>query len=360
MKLSNYITYIGICLFVLAPAILLGQPSEIPLFSSDDPLDITIILDLKTVRNDKSDDPQYSGANLILYENGDSINFNIKVKARGHSRRMFDFCSFPPLKLNFKKNEVKETVFNNQDKLKLVTYCKDLDNNEFNVLKEYLIYKTYNYLTPYSFKVRLANITYKNISEKGKQVKRIGFFIEDEEMMAQRNGTVITERLMSNHDRCERNTLDLFTVFQFMIGNTDWWIAKPKVHNVKTIQSPNGEIRPVPYDFDYCGAVGSRYATPHDGLPIQSVKERYFRGYCRIPGTYENVAEKFNAAKKDIYEYYQNFELLPKSQTTAMLRFYDGFYKIIDNPRQIKSYLYNVCELHHKHLHKQKKVNKQL
>ena len=335
---------------------ILQQNKTSPLFESEEPLKFTIIIDIKTIKNDDSDDPQYSEGKLILHdESSKDINFDIKVRARGYSRRVYDFCSFPPLKLNFKKKKVKGTVFEGQDKLKLVSYCKDMAMNQDWVLEEYLIYKAYNFLTPFSFKVRLAEITYKDVNDKSREVTRYGFLIEDDDLLAERNGGKITEILMPNHDRCERKTLDIFTIFQFMIGNTDWWIVRPKIHNVKLVHIEGQPVVPVPYDFDYCGAINAKYAVPPEILPISSVRERFFRGYCRLPGTYEKTIDIFNDQKEEIYDVYRNFEQLSEKKKKAILKYYDNFYEIINDPKQVQKKIYDNCEINHNHLHKIKR-----
>ncbi len=353
-----------ILLFLFQTNIVVGEnldtikydPASERLFEQEAPIRLTLALDVKKIRNDNSDDPEYSEAILTWHqENGEDVIFNIKAKARGYARRVFDFCTFPPVKINFKKKDVKNTVFQGQDKLKLVTYCKDVDVNEDYVLQEYLIYKVYNTLTPYSFKVRLAEITYKDLNDKSRDVTRYGFLIEDDDIMALRNGGKISEALMSNHDRCDRKSIDTFTIFQFMIGNCDWWLAKPKIHNAKLIFIDGKAIIPVPYDFDYCGAINTSYAVPPETLPISSVRERYFRGYCRLPGTYETTVNLFNEKKEYIYDIYNNFELLDEKRKKSVLKYYDNFYELVNDSKQLEKKVYNYCELHHTHLHKSKK-----
>ncbi len=99
------------------------QTNNAPLFESEEPLKLTLIIDVKTVKNDNSDDPQYSAGKLTLHKASGDTNFDIQVKARGHSRRLYNICSFPPIKLNFKKKKVANTIFDGQNKLKLVTHC---------------------------------------------------------------------------------------------------------------------------------------------------------------------------------------------------------------------------------------------
>jgi len=356
-----------LCIILLISFVFYANGSELdsvsqhsiaaPLFASDEPLKFTIVIDIKTVKNDNSEDPEYSVGKLILTNDSQNdINFDIKVKARGNARRLFNICVFPPIKLNFKKKAVKGTVFEGQDKLKLVSYCKDSDLFEGYVLQEYLIYKMYNCLTPYSFNVRLAEITFKDQNDKSREVTRYGFLIEDDDRMAERNDGKMTEILMSNQDRCERRTLDIFTVFQFMIGNADWWMAKPIVHNVKLIFREGEPVIPIPYDFDYSGTINANYAVPPEELPIESVRERYFRGYCRFPGTYENTVAIFNENKEEIYDVYRNFELLNEKKKNQILKYYDAFYKIVNDPKHLERKLYDNCQLSHKHLHKVKKA----
>ncbi len=327
-----------------------------PLFAAETPIGFVLKLDVKTVKNDNSDDPQYSDGSLIL-KNPDSSTkeFSLKVKARGHARRVYDFCTFPPIKINFKKNELEGSVFEGQDKLKLVSYCRDMDDYEYLVLKEYLIYNIFNIITPNSFKVRLAHVTYQDINDTGKPVTRYGFLIEDDEQLSTRTGGKPTEVILANHDRCERNSLDIFTIFEYMIGNTDWWMARPTTHNVLLVARPNGSIVPIPYDFDYSGLVGASYAVPDEKLGIKDVKERIFRGYCRFPGTYEKTAEIFMSKKQDIFSLVESFELLPEVQRRIMIKYLEVFYNDIENPQVFNTKINKACELDHDHLYKVKK-----
>jgi hypothetical protein len=69
-------------------------------------------------------------------------------------------CRDPPLRLDFDEATPLGTVFDGQNKLKLVTHCRDSDSYEQNLLEEYLAYRFYNLLTPISLGVQLAEITY--------------------------------------------------------------------------------------------------------------------------------------------------------------------------------------------------------
>ena len=186
-----------------------------PLFSSDDPLELTIEADFKSiVANKDAEMPAYDSAQLILSEaNGGNETFTIKVRARGYSRRL-SLCEFPPLLLNFKKNEVKGTVFEGQNTLKLVTYCNNMDRYQEYVCHEYLVYKMFNIITDTSFRVRLTHITYKEMGKDKVRATNYGFLIEDIDDLAKRFGGEETDRLLTVHDLCDHPSLDRFTLFQ--------------------------------------------------------------------------------------------------------------------------------------------------
>jgi len=86
------------------------------------------------------------------------------------------------------------TVFEGQDKLKLVTPCHDSRGSyQEYVLKEYLVYKTLGILTPVANRVRLVEITYEDIEDDYDTRTTIAFLIESAEQMAARNGADLEE-----------------------------------------------------------------------------------------------------------------------------------------------------------------------
>lgn len=118
----------GMLLLGMPAPVLLAQPqndASARLFASDEPLDLTLTGDLRAVFKDTRDDRPYRPAQLWhLDANGDSTLFDIGLKTRGFYRRKYLNCNVPPLRLNFKKQALANTVFAGQDKLKLVTHCQ--------------------------------------------------------------------------------------------------------------------------------------------------------------------------------------------------------------------------------------------
>jgi hypothetical protein len=128
-----------------------------------------------------------------------------------------------------------------------------------------------------------------------------------------------------------------------MIGNTDFAISA--LHNAEVISRDNGEIWPVVYDFDFSGAVNARYATPDPRFHTASVRDRIYRGYCVPPDEYPKVFALFNEKKDAIYALYRDEigKLLRGETVDATLRYFDEFYRTINNPRSAKQAIVDAC-----------------
>jgi hypothetical protein len=91
----------------------------------------------------------FPGQWTYIDEHGETQRLEVKIRTRGHFRR--EVCEQPPLQLNFKKSQVKGTLFAGQNKLKLVAPCKEGKRYQQYVILEYLAYKIYQLLTDESF-----------------------------------------------------------------------------------------------------------------------------------------------------------------------------------------------------------------
>ena len=312
------------------------------LFSETSPIQLVIQMDMKSVLNDKSDDPQYSEALLIQKISPTQIQgFNIKIRARGKTRRIHNICEFPPLKINFKKKSTVNTIFEGQDKIKLVTHCQESDEYQNYAMLEYLAYQTYNSLTDYSYRVRLVNVIYQDTKQNYADIVKTGFLIEDDDQLAKRIGGEITNQRIWSADSCDQRVVDVFSLFQFMIGNTDWWIHTR--HNVDIIKLENDVLIPLPFDFDYAGIINTPYAIPSPELPIVQVKERFFKGPCKAPSDFRETIALFNSRKNDILSLLDEAEFLEKKYRRTSIRYVEAFYRIINDPEKFNAYLDQTC-----------------
>ncbi len=342
MKAST--TILLFLLLTFTPAKGTDKSSQLPLFSSSEPIELILEMDMGKVLNDKTDNPKYNPALLIHKVSNEKIQvFNIKVKARGNTRRIKEVCEFPPIKLNFVKNETPNTIFEGQDKIKMVTHCQDNEDYQNYAVLEYLTYKTYNALTDYSYQVRLVHVTYRDIRRNFPDIEKTGFLIEDDDQMAKRIGGSISDKKIWSSDSCKQEVVDLFSLFQFMIGNTDWWIHKR--HNVDIVSLDDGELIPVPYDFDYAGIINAPYAIPSTTLPIVEVKDRFFKGSCKSWDDYRPAIDRFNSQKSEIQGIIESTDFLNKRFKKSSEKYIDSFYDIINDPTKFSKFVDQTCEL---------------
>ena len=327
-----------------AVAVAFDQEPPETLFDAEDPLELILEADLKPVLKDTDDDRPYRPARLwYLDEQRDTVSFDIGVKTRGHYRRIYLDCNVPPLRLNFKKKAVKNTVFHGQDKLKLVTHCRD-NARAFQqyTLKEYLIYKAYNLITDNSFRARLVRITYVDTEDRRKTVTKYGFLIEDEDRLAERLGGRILKTGVIHQEATNKQQATVLAVFQYMIGNTDWSV--PGHHNIKFVfVDPQRPPLTVPYDFDFAGLVNARYAKPDPRLQISSVRERLYRGYCRTEEEFQIAFAPFNEQKEAIYALFREFEYLDEKVGERSIKYLDDFYETINKPKGVKREFLSAC-----------------
>ena len=346
----------GVIFFLGSLTILNGQSrkdraAQSPLFLEDEILAITISMDLERVTKDIEDREEHQGTVTYKAADGTDVLIDVMFKTRGKTRANPEVCKFPPLQLNFKKKGNYNNLFAGQDKLKLVAHCQYNKGFDDYVAQEYMTYKHYNILTDNSFRVRLLRVTYVDTGGNKNTFTKYGFLIEDDEILAHRRGKVVSEKSVRNQDMCNRDALDLMVMFEFMIGNTDWGVGAK--HNMKLIadDSTNRLPIPIPYDFDYAGAIMTSYAQPAEALQITSVRQRVFRGLCRQPGSYEKVFQIFNDKREDIYALYQNSVHVSDRFKKSTLKYFDQFYNIINDPKKARRSVLEVCRAKHDHVY---------
>ncbi|MFC2080639.1 hypothetical protein ACFLR8_00330 [Bacteroidota bacterium] len=315
-----------------------------PLFETNEPLSLTLTMDIREVIGDTDDEQnQYPAEISYGSPGGDTIVVPLQIRTRGHFRKNPINCDFPPLRLNFSTVSAKNSIFEGQDKLKLVTHCRSRGTQyEQNVLDEYLAYRLYNLFTEESYRVRLVELTYADSDGKKDTLRKMAILIESAEQMALRNKSNYIEVKNVQQNKCDRQKTSVLSVFQYMIGNTDWSVPVP--HNIDLLQKQPG-IDPVavPYDFDWCGMVDAPYAFPAENLGIDNVRTRLFRGYCRTNDEFELVFQEFRDKKDEIFNTIESVPHLNDRELEKVKKYIGQFYKILDNPKSVKNEFYNKC-----------------
>lgn len=346
MRNIFYLIRVGFVLLLLFTNIYPLPPSPNSpqrLFDSNDILEVKIFACISKVCKDRGERKKYHPAK-IAYKQGDGTEITVDalIKTRGITRLNPRICNFPPFMLKFKKGDMKKTIFKGIKKLKLVTHCQKKKNiYEHYLLREYLVYKLYNIFTEESFRVRLARIAYIDTARKSKTIKKYGFFIEPAKMMAKRNNARYLKVNNSNDYTLDSTQSSFLSVFQFMIGNTDFSFTAD--HNVKRILPESGPSIGVPYDFDFAGIVNTHYAVPVRRAKTASTKDRFYQGYCQSPQVFVQIFARFQKHKQEIFSLYKNFPLISKTCRKKTFKFLEKFYKIINTPRLLKRYVLSNC-----------------
>ena len=311
-------------------------------FSGLTPIEVTLTTNIKRIRGDKKDDSPWRAATFTYTDtSGKPVTMPIEVRTRGIWR--LKNCEFPPLRLNFKGEVTKGTIFQGIDKPKLVNYCRDTDEYEQYLIQEAQLYRIYNLLTPASHRMRLLTVSYAD-SASGKVIaKRTGYLLEEPEVMAARNGGPIMPLKGAIASDLEPYHDALVGVFNYLIGNTDWSIYA--LHNIELVNQPSGDILPVAYDFDFSGVINTHYATPDPKLSIQRVRDRLFRGYCIDQSAWDKAFAKFIEQKEAIYALYSDSvgKMLNPKVVEQTLRYYDDFFKTISDPKRAKREITEDC-----------------
>jgi hypothetical protein len=320
------------------------------LFSSQDTLELTMEAPWRDVERKKSYQGTYPAKLRFQGADGLPVTIDMTVARRGIKRQ--EACSFPPIRLRFEKEAVKGTVFRGQKSLKMVTHCKDSTRFDQYYILEMLAYRMYNLLTDVSFRVRPLQVTYVDSQAGRSEGPRFAFLIEDDSDVAKRNDLKKLDLPRISPDRLDTETSSLMSLFQFMIGNTDWAaLAGPDpsecCHNVKLVGpeplGPQDFAFPLPYDFDSSGLVDARYAAPHEDLPIRSVTTRLFRGYCEHNATLESARQAILGEEAAIRALVADEPRLTSGSKKKAGRFLDDFFEIAEDSGKFEKNVTGRC-----------------
>lgn len=326
------------CLVV--PALASGQK----LFKRTEPLEITITTGLaKLIRDRDSTDRVKHPAELAYKDSaGVIVKVPITLRTRGHFRRQVRNCDFPPLKIEMAKQGAKQTLFEGNRTLKLASNCRP-PNTEYEqyILQEFVLFRMYTLITPWSYRVRLAHVTYQDSTGKTKPVQSWAFLVEDVNDLAQRRKTKPIDQKGARFDDLELETWGYAELFQYMIGNTDWSVSA--LHNITLLKDTIGTVVAVPYDFDWSGAVNARYAFPNSQLPIRNVQERLWRGDCRSVEELTPLLDHFKQLRPALDSTYLNLEPLAPVVKERMRKYFQEFWTFIDNPKRVAAEFKRNC-----------------
>lgn len=323
----------------------LAQTAPKPLFAGNEMLRLTIRGPLNQIA--RSAEQSRAPRDAVLMVPGAAPEtLPIQLSPRGITRLKHETCQFPPLRVRFQRPPGPGSLFAGQTSLKLVTHCRATASFQQYVLLEYAAYRLYNQLTPASHRVRLATIDY--VDDANRPITtRLGFFLEDIDDVAARNGmraAVTGDRISSSQLRPADAAR--VALFEYMVGNLDWSMrAGPHgqgcCHNSRLLTgAAAGGYLPVPYDFDYSGLVNAPYAVSPDGR--SDVIKRHYMGYCKHNADALAFAASLRARRMPLLAALNEvpMDVSTRRRATSYL---DGFFSDIADDARMAAKVLKAC-----------------
>lgn len=344
-RLYRTLTAVMFTFLTLSAAAEMKQAPD-PLFQAGEALHMTITAPLATLVRERPKDDYLPGVIQYTEADGTVVELDLEIRTRGHFRHKT--CDYPPLLLNLRKKQTDGTLFDHQNKLKLVIHCDDSKRYEQVVLREYLAYRILNAVTDMSFRVRLLRVKYFNTEGSGGGEERYAFLIEHKNRLGARYGLEDLRIDRTTVASIQPDRLNLTSVFAFLIGNTDFSpvAGAPDdecCHNYVLFGSSNDPIIAIPYDFDQSGFVDAPYAVANEQFRIRSVRQRVYRGRC-VNNEYVGASlQRFRDRRDAIYALVLEQEGLEPRVRKRMIRYIDDFYELIDDPRAVERKIIRDC-----------------
>ena len=338
-KQTKNILLLCVLYFINFKNIAQSQSSE--LFSDDLNLNAQLSFDFKDLYKN-TNDSTFIKSKMFFSINGlEEDSMTVRVRVRGNFRKKI--CYFKPMRLEIRKKQAENTIFENNRKLKLVVPCQNEKGKDELIYKELLAYKFFEEVSGVYLKTQ--PLTLKIIEKKGnKEIEHtmFAFLIEDDNKVAKRHDIKkFPKRRVSPLIVTDSSAIN-FAMFSYMIGNTDWSMAYQ--HNTEMFFNGKKLIA-IPYDFDHSGLVNAYYAKPNPMLKISSVTERVYRGLCkRDPEIFASMRELYISKEENIYSrlnvYKDNFN---EKEYNRLTKYIKSFFDILKSESEFKDKILSKC-----------------
>ncbi len=296
--------------------------------NDEDSVHIEISTNFKTFLKKKDD---YQEASMKITADGSTVILDtiIEIRTRGNSRK--SICYMPPSKIRISKDYLAARGLKTYPTLKIVNSCSFNNLAEEYVMNELLLYKMYFALTDRCYRTKKVSLTYTDSEGKKKPAEFDGFIIEHEDQLADRLNGEIYDAEFANTRIFDHESYLLFTMFQYMIGNTDWKVLNR--HNMAIVKvEADRTCYPIAYDFDYSGIINASYAVPNEKVPIKAVTERFYLGPCQTEDEVKKMCALFLDKKDVIYQLVAQADLDERRKNQCQ-GYLEDFYTELENEK---------------------------
>jgi hypothetical protein len=122
----------------------------------------------------------------------------------------------------------------------------------------------------------------------------------------------------------------IVNAFHYLIGNVDWSLVAATdeeycCHNGRLLLI-DGQHVILPYDFDFAGLVDAPYAKPHASIPIRSVTQRLYRGYCMDDLPLDAALEAITSRRQAILDLVRGLPETDPDETADRIAYLEEFF----------------------------------
>ncbi len=326
------------------------------LFESDEVMYLTLTVNFDTLcRPSKSPDCDYTPSELIYRDaEGQEASVPVSIRRRDGWRALQTNCQIPTLFVRFSEQDAVGTPFEGQETLAMNSHCgKGIspenersprlpDQFEHYVINEYLGYRLYNLVTQVSLRPQLARVRYTNPDDPRLDFTHDAFFVEHFESLAERLNAKLLPENSFDPTRLDRDAADQLALFQYMVGNTDWSITDQE--NVILLLFPDGKQVPVLYDLDMSGLVNPHYAVAAPNLPIKSVTQRYYMGFCHPNTDWEALFTRFTLLHDAYLDLLAEVPGLGGGDRRIARAYLNSFFDTLSSPDARQNGIVNACK----------------
>jgi hypothetical protein len=333
---SNSIVFLALtALLTFVVSAMSAQNTKISVFdylTAEEATKITLSVDYTELLAARKTNQYFPGT----LANAEGKSFEVEVRPRGKFRRKT--CEVPPLKIKFGKKRLRAEGLDTLNEMKLVMPCFDNDMGDELVIKEYLTYRMFEHLTKAAVRARLVKLTLVDTHVEKKRTM-YALLLEDQEETVARLGGIAVEQYGIPTDSLIGNQAALVSMFEYMIGNTDWEISM--MRNIRLIRSTQAsKVLVVPYDFDFSGLVGAPYASPSSESGLKNVRERFLMSNGLSIEQLQRATRQIYNARKELLAICQNKHLSRQGQDymqTYLQSFFDKAGESTDMPTRMKA-----------------------
>lgn len=326
-----------------------ASPPADELFKSSEILDLTLTGPFSTIDKERDKEKRYDGT--ISYQTADQpmVTLDVAYEVRGNWRLQKRNCGHAQLWLDLKRGQTEGTVFENQNRLKLVVQCGARETNQQWLVKEQLGYDIFSEFSELNFDTRLVRATYADSEDTDEERTHLAFIIENQNRVAERFGFDKFELNRASHQSLDSKQTNLVSLFMLLIGNTDFALTAGApndecCHNAKLLTDSNGVNFPFPYDFDSSGYVDASYASaPNETMNIRNNKQRLFRGYCSHSDDLDEAIEAAANTRKSVESLINSSYFASERTKTQAIRFFDDYYELLGDDRKIQRSIVGKC-----------------